>query len=312
MLKLSLERVLTLAYMWWNKANALLKVAVKFSWLATVCSLFLVAGNAVATQNKPALWQLSSQSSDYQCYLFATIHATTANQRSLPDYIHKAIEQSDTLLLETLITAQQSQQEFKQIAYASGGPLAWSSEVSLTVSALFESEQIEQLSHLKPWALGILISQARIKQQGFQLRSIDGEIKRIASAKQKTLLALEPNSQAMDVFRHWPDEGAALLSMVIASEQIAENKMQHIADIWQTADLNRLQELTDINGRQSAFAKQFQVKMLQQRNMAWLPVIEAELQRSHCFIAVGMMHFAQPNSLLDLLKKQEITVKRLN
>lgn len=49
--------------------------------------------------------------------------------------------------------------------------------------------------------------------------------------------------------------------------------------------------------------------LLDNRNISWIPVIEAQISKESTFIAVGAAHLAGENGVINLLKKQGYNLK---
>ena len=59
----------------------------------------------------------------------------------------------------------------------------------------------------------------------------------------------------------------------------------------------------------SLYSENFDSVKHQQRNMAWIPVIEENIAHRSCMIAVGARHLLGDDSIIALLRREGYTVE---
>jgi uncharacterized protein YbaP (TraB family) len=130
------------------------------------------------------------------------------------------------------------------------------------------------------------------------------------------VVELEGLSHQFEVYNGLsPEEQRAFLEETI--DEIEKNSVAKrtagLADAWARAsavDLEKVQQ--EIRQSQSTFGKFFNIKMLDERNVAMAARIEEYLRsgKRH-FVAVGVLHLVGEKNVIDLLKGRGYSVREL-
>ena len=99
--------------------------------------------------------------------------------------------------------------------------------------------------------------------------------------------------------------GVGVLEKKLASRENNTGEYQALLAAWAKGDLQKLASMEDVDAKD-------RVLMLDNRNAAWLPKIEAMLNDSKTyFITVGAAHLTGAKSVIDLLCTRHWKVERV-
>ena len=106
----------------------------------------------------------------------------------------------------------------------------------------------------------------------------------------------------MDVFAGLNDrQSEAILLLTFIPREGGEKAMSEITASWRRGDVDTIaREMT----KQSSDFPAFQERLIDARNLRWLPTIERDLFSGHTyFVVVGAGHLGGPYGLLALLRR---------
>ena len=229
---------------------------------------------------------------DTTVYIFGTFHALDGRSRWFGNQVRGAFEQSDELVLETVIPEQPLPGQF---APAFRAP-------SVTPSASF----------LTTTRLAINAGQAQGMQVG---NGADMVLRRIAEAEGKPVEGLETLQLQIDMFNRMPASTAAPAPRAgqpveTGSIDGLSKAMGQMQAAWKRGDqsvfVNMLAQL------RQASPDTYRM-MFTERNERWADWIRARMQApGTVFVAVGAGHLAGPDSLLVQLAERGIPSQRVN
>ena len=242
--------------------------------------------------DQPAMFVVHD--ADTTVYIFGTFHALDGRSQWLGDRVRNAFEQSDELVLETLVPERPLPGQFKP------APLT---APSVTPSASF----------LATTRLAINAGKA----QGMQAANgADMVLRHIAEAEGKPVEGLETLQSQIDMFNHIPASGAAT-PQPRSGQPVANSSMDGLSkamgdmqSAWKRGDQTVFVRMLD--QLKTASPDTYRM-MFTERNARWADWIRARMQSpGTVFVAVGAGHLAGPDSLLVRLAERGIPSQRVN
>jgi uncharacterized protein YbaP (TraB family) len=244
---------------------------------------------APAPSAAPALFVV--RDADTTIYIFGTFHALDGQTQWFENRVRGAFEQSDELVLETLIP------EGPQpvIHAASFRP------PSVTPSASF----------LATTRMAISAGQAQGMQVG---NGADMVLRHQAEAEGKPVEGLETLQLQIDMFNRMPPTSAAANDKAPASDPARMQGLSHamasMQAAWKRGDQSVF--VTMLCQLKTASPDTYRM-MFTERNERWADWIRARMQSpGTVFVAVGAGHLAGPDSLLVRLAERGIPSQRVN
>jgi uncharacterized protein len=142
---------------------------------------------------------------------------------------------------------------------------------------------------------------------------------RLAKQSKKPTLGIETAEQQLGFFDSIPyKQQAAMLmedvkerleplqqSTVVGKIHASETSMKRITELYKRGDISTLVEEMHITTGENS---QFETILLQQRNRAWMPILERIVRQKPTFIAVGAAHLPGKQGVIHLLRQQGYTL----
>jgi len=242
--------------------------------------------------DQPAMFVVHD--ADTTVYIFGTFHALDGRSQWLGDRVRNAFEQSDELVLETLVPEGPLPGQFKP------APL---SAPSVTPSASF----------LATTRLAINAGKAQGMQVG---NGADMVLRHIAEAEGKPVEGLETLQLQIDMFNHLPGNASAAPQpragqpVETAAANGLTKVMGDMQSAWKRGDQSVFVHMLDQLRQASPDTYRM---MFTERNGRWADWIRARMQApGTVFVAVGAGHLAGPDSLLVQLAERGIPSQRVN
>jgi uncharacterized protein YbaP (TraB family) len=256
----------------------------------------LAAATPAATpaepSHEPAMFVVHD--ADTTIYLFGTFHALDGDPHWLDSGIRTALEQSNELVLETLLP--EGPNAPQQLRAAVRAP-------SVTPSASF----------LATTRMAISASRA----QGMQVdNGADMVLRHIAEAEGKPVEGLETLQFQLNMFNHLPETAAAPPRDAKPGQAVDPSPMQSLSSTmaqmqsaWKHGDQTVFVHLLD---QLRANSPETYRMMFTERNARWADWVAARMQApGTVFVAVGAGHLAGKDSLLVRLAEKGIESQRV-
>ena len=247
---------------------------------------------ALSPPAEPAMFVVHD--ADTTLYLFGTFHALDGDPRWLESGIRSAFEQSDELVLETLLPeGPNAAQEIRQAVRAP----------SVTPSASFLS------------TTRMAISAGR--SEGMQVNNgADMVLRHIAEAEGKPVEGLETLQLQMNMFNHLHAAALPLPAKAKAGQPVRAQSMEALSaamtemqSAWKRGDQSVFVRM--LNDLDASSPDTYRM-MFTERNARWADWIAARLQTpGTVFVAVGAGHLAGKDSVLVRLAEKGISSQRV-
>lgn len=291
----------------------------RISLLTFLCLGFAAFG-AVVTQAqikaKPdapsLLYQVSGKGLAKPSYIFGTFHAICPNDmvpfKSLDTYLAR----TEQLMMEIdMDDAAEMQLMRRGIIISDGKTLKdfLTPEQFVKVDEMMKSllgYSAEDLKMVKPLMLGVMALTSP-KAIGCTPTVYDLTLMQNAVAKKMPVVGLETVASQLKVIDSRPiNKQATDLYEIARDPQKSINELKKLMAVYKLQDSDKLFETT--NSLMTS-DKEFQTRLLAERNVAWIPKLEAAFKEKTTFVAVGAGHLGGKKGVIKLLRKKGYRVK---
>ncbi|MGH6622623.1 MAG: TraB/GumN family protein [Burkholderiaceae bacterium] len=289
-------------------------------------AMLLFASAAEAQSPAPPqrgfMWEIRKGSQT--ALLVGTIHVGRPEFYPFPAAQVKRLQAADAIVLEADVTdtarAIAATQKYALLGASEPGLDArLSPALKARIEAIAARNQVDTtpLWRMKPWMLANVLALFEAAQAGYMpALSVEAYLTRIARSQNKPVLELESIEQQFQLFESapWATQVAFLDDAVKAVEtNAARREINRIAQAWETGDKRALDRLlTEMRAQTSTGARFTVDTILLGRHPAMIQRIESMMAdgRSYVF-AVGSLHLAGPQGLVEMLRARGYTVTPL-
>ena len=281
-----------------------------------------VTGSAIAPQvaearNAPALWSVSD--ADTTVYLFGTIHLLPENYKWRSPVLEKAVTGSQELVVETLIDDKNptaTAMTLMQMALATGLPpidKRVPPEKRAALDAAIAKSGIPKaaLDRMKTWAAAFMLLGVQFRDMGLKSNEgVEPNLKASFTSEGKPIGQLETNAEQFGFFNALPEKAQrALLEGAVDSPKQSSDQFKSMLTAWQHGDVKAI--ATSFN-HDLAASPELRDALLSKRNANWTRWIEERMKKPGAvMIAVGAGHLAGKGSVVDLLQRDGLHVRRI-
>lgn len=269
-------------------------------------------------QNTPGLFLYEVRGHGKSIHLLGTIHMGFGFEEVLTEDARARFEQASRVMTEADVGAADPERLIRaallppehSLAIILGKP-TW----DRLVARLGTQVPPPMLDRLEPWLPAVMLGLQDLGKAleelkpGAEQRLMDVELMTKAAALGKELDHFETVEEQIAMFEAISLEEQVLeLKQALASDQILQARALLVSfSAGDEAGLSR----AIFDERQLSLTPGFYERVLYERNLRWLPVIERELARGGTFIAVGAAHLLGERGLLAELRKRGYTVVRV-
>ena len=163
------------------------------------------------------------------------------------------------------------------------------------------------LERMKPWAVATTLSMP-LPETGMVL-----DLKLFQAAEQagKQLHGLETIREQLDVFETMPEsDQVVLLKDAVDNLEVIDDMNAALLSAWKRRDLAAMMAISDdaMQSGDQRIARDFEQRLIIDRNRLMAERIEPHLERGGAFIAVGALHLPGDDGLLNLLERRGYTL----
>ncbi len=269
------------------------------------------------TNRGPALWQVSDK--DTTIYLFGTIHLLPRDSQWRTPKFDKAVQSSQSLVLETLIDTANPQQlagVMAALGYSSGlPPIAERVPVAKRpqLEAAIAKTRIPRalFDRMETWAASFTLLGVQFQTLGVEgEQGVESVLRRSFTAAGKPVGQLESNHEQLSFFDRLPESAQRqLLEGSLEDPKATRAQFDGMLKAWMTGDVDRIGQTfnRDLSG-----SPELKAALLTRRNWNWSQWIERRMgQPGSVMIAVGAGHLAGDESVQRYLQSRGYKVRRL-
>jgi len=282
---------------------------------AALLALGSAAEARAPQQAKPALWQVSDP--DTTIYLFGTIHLLPDQTKWRSAKFDEAIANSQELVVETIIDEKNPAKMMSALAslgMAKGLPpiveRVPAAKRPALQAAIKKSGVPEQaFNAMKTWMAAFILLNNQFKDLGLS-GGVEGVLRSDFVASNKPIGELETNLEQLGFFDKLPESAQlTLLDGAISGSADMKREYSGMLDSWTRGDVKGIARTFD---RDLSTSPAMRDALIRQRNANWAKWIERRMaQPGAVMVAVGAGHLAGTHSVLALLEKDGLTVRRI-
>ena len=265
----------------------------------------------------PALWQVSDK--DTTVYLFGTIHLLPRESQWRTPKLDQALNNSQTLVLETLIDTANPQQlagVMAALGFSSGLPPI-ASRIDAAKRPALEAAIVKtkiprpMFDRMETWAAAFTLLGVQFQTLGVEgEQGVEAVLRKSFAASGKPVDQLETNTEQLTFFDRLPESAQRqLLEGAIENPQAMRTQFDGMLKSWLTGDVD---EIGKTFNRDLQSSPELKAALLTRRNWNWSQWIERRMaQPGTVMVAVGAGHLAGEESVQRYLQSRGYKVKRL-
>jgi uncharacterized protein YbaP (TraB family) len=287
--------------------------------LAGLLGLALATG-AIAREApapRPALWQVSD--SDTTIYLFGTIHLLPEGTRWRSPAFDKAVGESQQLVVETIVDKKDPTKvmsAMSSLAFSQGLPplaerVPADKRDELAAAVKKSGFPPAALDRMESWAAAMMLLGAQFVDLGLKVdQGVETVLHEEFTKSGRPVGELETNVEQFGFFDRLPEKAQrALLESTIEPNSEVRSDFNSMLAAWASGDVGKLDKAFN---EDLADAPELLDGLLYQRNANWTAWIKRRLEQPGTIIvAVGAGHLAGRKSVVDLLSRDGVKVRRI-
>jgi hypothetical protein len=279
------------------------------------------AANAEAkatTVAHPALWEVSDP--DTKIYLFGTIHLLPENYQWRSAKFDEAVSGSQQLVVETIVDDKNPAKLISAMASLAFNtpnlpPLADrvppAKRQALAASIAKTGFPPQALDRMETWAAAFILLGNQFRDMGLKgNEGVEAVLRNAFTTQGKQIGELESNVQQLSFFDNLPETAQRqLLEGSIDGADAMRKEFHGMLAAWVSGDVEGIARTFN---RDLSASPELQQALIKNRNANWSKWIEQRMaQPGEVFIAVGAGHLAGRDSVIDLLKRDGYSVRRV-
>jgi uncharacterized protein len=295
------------------------------SLLLGVTLLLAIPAHAAQKFPKCCVWRVTNAKAPF--YLVGSIHALSKSDYPLPSPYEIALRNSERFLFEFDPTKHvEFEKKFEAAGKYPPGQdirskihpelLAWLRQNLLTVKADHRRGRRERVGTFdsevcyKPWWIAQHIVGPATYSKTSLSHGLDNYFVDRATRQKKGIAGLESVDEHVAVMGGLSDRDSEfILRDTLDEPKNAEKEFSKMHKAWRKGDTDALWAG---DARLRKQAPWIAARFVDDRNIKWIPRIEAELKRGKpTAIVAGALHFAGPNSVIKLLEKRGYKIEQL-
>lgn len=272
---------------------------------------------ADAKAAKPAMWQVSDK--DTSIYLFGTVHLLPPGTQWRTAKLDKATREAGTLVVETIIDEKNPQAfaaELARLSIRRGLPpivsrVAPAKQAALRAAITKSGIPEAALNNMETWAAAFALLQLQFKELGVSgTDGVELTLRQAFTNAGKRVEQLETNSQQLGFFDSLPEASQReLLEGAVETPAAAKRQFDAMLAAWMRGDVDAIGRTFNSEFKSSPEMKEV---LLKRRNANWAWWLHSRMgQPGTVFVAVGAGHLAGEDSVVEMLKKRGLRVRRV-
>ncbi|MDM7922286.1 MAG: TraB/GumN family protein [Pyrinomonadaceae bacterium] len=268
--------------------------------------LVIFSQKAAKAPDTGLLYRISGKGLAKPSYVFGTVHLACPSELLPTDKIKTMIAESDRLVLEVDMD---DPAEVASMARALVLPNGKTFRDALTPEQFAKVNEFlvatvglraDMVQTLSPIALQVLILSNQKVSGCAKPTSYEETLKNIAQAAKKPVEGLETAAFQGEVLAKIPiDVQAKMLYEMAVSPEKSYQQFRELKAAYNAQDSDLLYKVTS---SQVESGSNMQVALLDDRNVAWLPKIEALMKEKSSFIAFGAGHLGGETGIITRLR----------
>ncbi len=265
-------------------------------------------------EEKSLLWEISGNGLEQTSYLFGTVHLVCKGEVIMTDLIQKTFDNTTALALEVDLSDPSIQIEMMKLSISKDGKKisdGLDQETADKLDQLLQSKMSVPLAMMDALSPQMMLMQLSLFGLDCPMDlGYDYMFMQSAIAEEKEIIGLESIQAQMDALFSQPDEEVfqAITYLVNNPDELKEQTSE-VFSLYKNQEIQALYDYTKESYDDPKYPTSDIKVLLDNRNISWIPVIEAQISKESTFIAVGAAHLAGENGVINLLKKQGYNLK---
>lgn len=284
----------------------------KYFYLTTLLVSGLIFGQKI--EEKGLLWEISGNGMPNKSYLFGTMHIMCQGDVVLDSEVEEAIDNSRKVVLELDMGDPSVMMKMMQLSLATDGQTIsdkLTPELAQKVDEYLKNNANMSLAMLENLNLVTLTMQLPI----FALKcpidlGYDMLFVQEALNREKEIVGLESlEDQIRIIFGMSDEEAIQALTYIVDNNDEMVEFMKEMREVYLGESVQALYDFTVESFNNPDYPQGDKEKMLDERNMNWIPAIESLIQENPVFIGVGAAHLAGEKGVINLLRQKGYQVE---
>lgn len=287
--------------------NTHMKTLSRFFFPVLAISAAMIAVHGQGKSGSGMFYQVSGKDMAKPSYILGTFHAICPGDMFSMESVDKYLAQSDQLMMEVDMD---DPLEMASMGKAVVMPDGKTIKDFLTAEQFAKVDEMvknylgysaENLKAIKPSIITV-IALTSPKAIGCKPTAIDSSLMQNAVAKKKTVIGLETVASQIAVIDSHPlDKQAKNLFEMAQDPQKSIDELKSLMAAYKLQDSDKIFEAAN---SQLTKDKEFQARLLDDRNIAWIPKLELAFKEKPTFVAVGAGHLGGSKGVIKLLRKK--------
>jgi uncharacterized protein len=272
----------------------------------------------------PLLWKISPPNGAKPSYLLGTIHVTDQEINDLPESLKKTVRSSKVLALELKEAANQRtlnarmMEKTDHIMLPEGKNL-WDIlpdeiEGKIRNHPTIKTYPAGMVEKFRPWVIGMIFNKPECESLRAQTRFVlDQTLAFQAQLSNVTVAGLETVEEQLKVFSEFSEQDEVdLLAMNVEPKIPVEDQVATMVSLYKSRRIMAMEPLMkvlDTDPKSQKTNEKFVAALLGQRNVNMANRSAPLIDKGQAFIAVGALHLAGDNGVVELLRKKGYTLK---
>lgn len=267
-----------------------------------------IVGSAIG-QESSLLWKVSGNGLEKESYLFGTIHIICKSDFVMDERITSAFESTQELILELDMSDPQLQLKMQQVSMNPGMKnIKAEMEESLATSLdefLLKNygAGLAQLGVLKPFVLSSMVLLKALPCA--EVESYETFFTSKAAESEMPVIGLETVEFQVGIFDEIPQDLQLEELEKMLADDYSQSEFQTMISAYLAEDIVALDRVMTASGMMADYRS----VLLDDRNKAWVPIIEEAMNAKSVFVAVGAGHLGGEYGVVSLLKQAGYTVE---
>lgn len=267
------------------------------------------------------LWKISGNGCNKSSYLFGTFHLLNDGYLEQYPKVLKQFERAQAILVESDIdSATMVALSMKAVMMDDEvlPDLVTPQDHAMVLKAfreVYNDMPALVVNRFKPSALLTLLTLhytnlAIPELAQYEGIPMDGFFAKIAHAEGKKVIGLEDAEETLQLafdYNSRQEQANQLVKFLSRAKEDILKEHRMIADTYLTPDFDKMEAMNKSYFLE--YGEAYMKMLLDNRNIQWMPAIEASIKTNPSFIAVGAAHLVGENGLIELLKRQGYKVE---
>lgn len=279
--------------------------------LLLLALLFVSLDASADTQLKGVLWKIEKPNLK-PSYLLGTIHVSDPRIVNFKPELKQVMSKVSSISIEAKLDPEaQMAVAMKMLAIGSNleADVGSSYFSKITTEMLKYNMTPDMVRQLKPWAVMLTLS---VPPGGDPNNFMDALIYKYGLEHGKQVYGLETLDEQLSIFENMPHQDQLELLRQTVDDLAKRNGMlEEMLLVYLDSNLGKLEKLNQahLKDMDSDAARKVMKKLLDDRNIRMLKRMRPRLLEGNALVAVGALHLAGEQGLINLLKDQGYKLK---